>query len=74
MADTLCLGNGGNSDKGYSGDLSAFHLAAPRAIQRLPLGRTFTSRLLSVPWYRALTRPLHSRLEGFISLVYIKYN
>ena len=71
-ADTLCPDNGSNSGAGYSDGHSTFHLAAPRAIQRLPLGRTSTNRLLSVPWYGALTLPLRSLLEKSISFVYIK--
>ena len=49
QADTLCLDNGGSSGAGYLDGHSAFHLAAPRTIQRLPSGRTSTNRLLSVP-------------------------
>jgi len=72
VTDTLCPDNGSNSGAGYSDESSAFHLAAPRAIRRLPLGRTSTGRLLSVPWYGALTLPLRSLFEASISFVYIK--
>jgi hypothetical protein len=72
VTDTLCPDNGGNSGAGYSDRRSAFHLAAPRAIQRLPLGRTSTDRLLSGPRYGALTLPLRSLFEASISFVYIK--
>ena len=68
MTDTLCPDNGSNSGAGYSNKTTVFHLAAPRAIQRLPLGRAFTDRLLSVPWYGALTLPLLSLYKSIFRL------